>query len=83
MDPKSAVGGPKPISRTGLTGLLVTRVTYRVLFLKVPPTKELSIELVPLNSVLSDFILLRETNSILRTFLGGTFRKKTPCMMNM
>ena len=27
-------------------------------------------------SVLGDFILLRGTNSILRTFLGGTFRKK-------
>ena len=29
-------------------------------------------------SVLGDFILLRGTNSILRTFLGGTFRKKHP-----
>ena len=29
-------------------------------------------------SVHSDFILLRGTNSILRTFLGGSFRKKHP-----
>ena len=29
-------------------------------------------------SVLGDFILLRGTNSKLRTFLGGTFRKKHP-----
>ena len=33
-----------------------------------------------LTSVLSNFILFRGTNSILRTFLGETFRKKHPVL---
>ena len=32
-------------------------------------------------SVLGDFILLRGTNPILRTFLGGTLRKKNTLYM--
>ena len=62
-----------------------------VFFQKVPRREVLGMELVPLRfwlffaplvalggtSVLGDFILSRGTNSILRTFLGGTFRKNT------